>query len=190
MPRRRQHDHTGGANPDLARHAAWSWQRWLSDNDVSVGRGDWIDVSIELPAGSQTQGSRTRALFRSQGRLGDCDFRNVFGSVELDHAGSLDLQSRQRRHYGEQATGHVKVSSVSGRVRVHRVHGTVEIASSSPDLSIGEAFGGLRLNAGKRHISVEAAHVSLRRDPNEIGCGVLKPGRRLRRVALPCEPGG
>ena len=84
-------------------------------NYVSVGRGDSIDVTIELPAGSQIQGSGTRAVFRSRGRLGDCGFQNVFGTVELDQTGSLDLQTVSGDLLVQEATGHVKVSSVSGQ---------------------------------------------------------------------------
>ena len=157
-------------------------------NYVSVGRGDSIDVTIELPAGSKIQGSGTRAVFRSQGRLGDCGFQNVFGTVELDQTGSLDLQTVGGDILVEEATGHVKVSSVSGQVRVHRVHGTVEIGSASGDLSVGEASGDLLLNTGKGRISVEAAHASLRA---QTGMGNIRVGEIVRgSVELGTGTGG
>jgi Putative adhesin len=157
-------------------------------NYVSVGRGDSIDVSIELPAGSQIQVNGTRAVFRSQGRLGDCGFQNVFGNVELDLTGSLDLQTVNGDILVQEATGHVKVSSVSGRVQVHRVHGTVEIGSASGDLSVGEAFGDLLLNTGKGRISVETAHAGLRA---QTGMGNIRVGEIVRgSVELGTGTGG
>jgi Putative adhesin len=157
-------------------------------NYVSVGRGDSIDVTIELPAGSQIQGNGTRAVFRSQGRLGDCGFQNVFGNVELDQTGSLDLQTVNGDILVEEATGHVKVSSVSGQVQVHRIHGTVEIGSASGDLSVGEASGDLLLNTGKGRISVEAAHASLRA---QTGMGNIRVGEIVRgSVELGTGTGG
>jgi hypothetical protein len=145
-------------------------------------------VTIELPAGSQIQGSGTRAVFRSQGRLGDCGFQNVFGNVELDQTGSLDLQTVNGDIMVKEATGHVKVSSVSGQVRVHRVHGTVEIGTASGDLSVGEASGALLLNTGKGRISVEAAHANLHA---QTGMGNIRVGEIVRgSVELGTGTGG
>jgi len=157
-------------------------------NYVSVGRGDSTDVTIELPAGSQIQGSGTRTVFRSQGRLGDCVFQNVFGNVELDQTGSLDLQTVSGDIVVQEATGNVKVSSVSGQVQFHRVHGTVEIGSAAGDLSIGEASGDLLLNTGKGRICVEAAHASLRA---QTGMGSIQVGEIVRgSVELGTGTGG
>jgi hypothetical protein len=157
-------------------------------NYISIGRGDSIEVAIELPAGSQIQGSGTRAVFRSQGRLGDCAFQNVFGNVELDRTGSLDLETVNGDLMLEEATGHVKVSSVSGQVRVHRVHGTVEIESASGDLSVGEASGDQLLNTGKGRISVEVAHAGLRA---QTGMGNIRVGEIVRgSVELGTGTGG
>jgi DUF4097 and DUF4098 domain-containing protein YvlB len=145
-------------------------------------------VTIELPAGSQIQGSGTRAVFRSQGRLGDCGFQNVFGDVELDQTGSLDLQTVNGDILVEEATGHVKVSSVSGQVRIHRVHGTVEIGSASGDLSVGEGSGDLVLNTGKGRISVEVADANLRA---QTGMGNIRVGEIVRgSVELATGTGG
>jgi hypothetical protein len=146
-------------------------------NYVSVGRGDAIEVTIELPAGSQVQGSGTRAVFGSQGRLGDCEFQNVFGNVELDRTGSLDLQTVNGDMVVQEATGHVKVSSVSGKVRVHRAQGTVEIGSASGDLSVGQACGDVVLNTGKGRIWVETAHASLHA---QTGMGNIRVGKVVR----------
>jgi hypothetical protein len=146
-------------------------------NYVSVGRGESIDVTIELPVGSRIAGSGTRAAFRSHGLLGDCEFQNVFGNVELDQTGSLDLQTVSGDILVEAATGHVKVSSVSGQVRVHQIHGTAEIGSASGDLSVGQSSGDLMLNTGKGAISVEAAHASLRA---QTGMGGIYVGEIVR----------
>ncbi|MHB8430167.1 MAG: DUF4097 family beta strand repeat-containing protein [Acidimicrobiales bacterium] len=146
-------------------------------NYVGVGIGDSIDVTIELPAGSQVHGVGTGAVFRCEGRLGDCGLQNVFGNVELDQTGSLDFQTVKGDLMVQEATGHVKVSSVSGRVRIHRVQGTVEIGSASGDLSIVEASGDLVLNTGKGHISVGAAHADLRA---QTGMGNIRVGEIAR----------
>ena len=157
-------------------------------NYVSVGRGDSIDVTIELPAGSQIQGNGTRAVFRSQGRFGDCGFQNVFGNVALDQTGSLDVKTVDGDIVVEEATGHVKVSSVSGQVRIHRVHGTVEIGSASGDLSVGEGSGDLVLNTGKGRISVEVADADLRA---QTGMGNIRVGEIVRgSVELATGTGG
>jgi DUF4097 and DUF4098 domain-containing protein YvlB len=105
-----------------------------------LGASGSIDVTVQLPAGSQVEVKAASAEFRAVGRLGDVAFEGAHGSVNLDEAASARL------------------TLLAGDVSVGRLGGPAEISTSKGDIRIAEAVRGkvvLRAEAGE--VSIGAA---------------------------------
>ena len=125
------------------------------------GKPGSIDVTIELPAGSQLQGEASVAAFRCAGLLGECRISTATGDIELDRTGPLDLRTGAGRITVDHVAGHAEISTGSGRVRLGEVDGTAVIKNSNGDSWIGEVNGELRVNAANGDISVDHAGAGL-----------------------------
>jgi hypothetical protein len=110
-----------------------------SKNQV-FGSPGFIEVTVQLPAGSRVEAKAASAEVRGVGRLGDVTFDGAQGEVKLDEAASLRLTTH------------------AGDVTVGRLGGAAEVSTSKGDIRIAEALGGtvvLRTQAGD--VSVDAA---------------------------------
>jgi len=105
-----------------------------------LGSSGSIEVTVQLPAGSQVEAKAASAEFRTVGRLGDVAFDSSQASIKLDEAASARL------------------TTLDGDASVGRLGGTAEISTGKGDIRIAEAVRGkvvLRTEAGS--ISVGAA---------------------------------
>lgn len=105
-----------------------------------LGSSGFIEVTVQLPAGSRVEAKAASAEFRGVGKLGDVTFDGAEGVVKLDEAASLHLTTH------------------AGDVTVGRLGGSSEITTGKGDIRITEATGGnlvLRTMAG--NVSVDAA---------------------------------
>ncbi len=132
-------------------------QRGLS----RLGKPGSIDVTIELPAGSDLQGDASVAAFRCAGLLGECRIKTATGDIELDRTGPLDLRTGAGRITVDHVAGHAEISTGSGRVRLGEIDGTAVIKNSNGDSWIGEITGELRVNAANGDIAVDHAGAGL-----------------------------
>ncbi|MCA2227037.1 DUF4097 family beta strand repeat-containing protein [Nonomuraea aurantiaca] len=99
-----------------------------------------IEVTVNLPAGSQVEAKTGSAELRTVGRLGDVAFEGAYHQIKLDETASLRL------------------TATDGDVEVGRLGGPAEISTARGDIRIAEATGGkvvLRTQSGD--ISVSAA---------------------------------
>jgi hypothetical protein len=129
---------------------------WLSRSG-----GGSIDVTIELPAGSQADGAGQSTDFRCDGRLGDCRIKTGLGHIQLDGGDSLSLKSGIGDISVDRASGHAEVTTGSGEVRLRELGGSAVIKNSNGDTWVGVAGGHLRLTAANGSIAVDAAHGSV-----------------------------
>ena len=67
---------------------------WLSRSG-----GGSVDVTIELPAGSQVHGAGQTTDFRFDGRLGDSRIKTGMGNIALDQADTAEPEERHRRRH-------------------------------------------------------------------------------------------
>jgi DUF4097 and DUF4098 domain-containing protein YvlB len=105
-----------------------------------LGSSGFIEVTVQLPAGSRVEAKAASADVRGVGRLGDVTIEGSHGAVKLDEAASLRLTTH------------------AGDVTVGRLGGAAEISTGKGDIRIAEALGGtvvLRTQAGD--VSVDAA---------------------------------
>ncbi|MCA1676624.1 MAG: DUF4097 domain-containing protein, partial [Actinobacteria bacterium] len=125
------------------------------------GKAGSIEVMIDLPTGSHVQGGASVAAFRCVGHFGECRVKTGTGAIQLDHTGTLDLQTDSGALVVDRVVGHAAVSTGSGRVRLREIDGTAVIKNSNGDSWIGEIAGDLRVNAANGDISVDHANAGL-----------------------------
>jgi DUF4097 and DUF4098 domain-containing protein YvlB len=125
------------------------------------GMGGSIDVTIELPAGSNVHGAGQSTDFRCDGRFGDCHIKTGLGRIQLEQADTLNLKSGIGDIAVEHATGHAEVSASSGDVRLQDLDASAVVKNSNGDTWIGAAGGDLRVSAANGSVAVDAAHASV-----------------------------
>ena len=111
-----------------------------SARNQMLGSSGFIDVTVQLPAGSRVEAKAASAEFRGVGRFGDVTFTGSHGAIKLDEAAS------------------VRLSTDAGDVSVGRLTGSAEISTSKGDITIAEASRGeLVLSTQAGNVSVGAA---------------------------------
>jgi DUF4097 and DUF4098 domain-containing protein YvlB len=123
--------------------------------------GGSIDVTIELPAGSQVHGTGQLTDFRCDGRLGDCRIKTGLGQIQLDQAHTLSLKTGIGDISVDRATGHSEVTAGSGDVRLRELDAGAVVKNSNGDTWIGAVAGDVRLNAANGSIAVDVAHAGV-----------------------------
>ena len=113
-----------------------------------------VDVTVELPAGSQIEAEAGIGGLRFTGQLGKCRVKIGAGDVELEQVGPLDLHTGAGAITVGQVAGHAEITNGSGRLRVSQVDGSATIKNSNGETWVGDITGDLRVNAGNGAISV------------------------------------
>jgi Putative adhesin len=121
------------------------------------GGNESIDVEIELPSGSHVQADAGVAAFRSQGRLGECRFKNGVGDIRLEQVAALQVKSGGGDITVDRATGHADVTTGSGAVRLGELDAGAVVKDSNGDIWLGQVSGELRVTAANGEISVDRA---------------------------------
>jgi len=157
------------------------------------GRGDALEVTIELPAGSDIYGATAMGEFHAEGRLGECRFSTDMGDITLDQAGKPNLNTGYGNIALERAVGHAEISTGSGTVRIREIDGTATVKNADGTTIIGEAGGELRLNAASGDISIgraltsvtaKSAHGSIRIAEVARGSILLETGHGVVEVGI------
>lgn len=123
-----------------------------------IGRGSPVDVTLELPTGSQVQGDSGMGEFSCEGHLGECRLKTGMGNIRLDHTGALRLQTGMGNITVDRASGDAAVTTGSGDVRIGKIEGAAVIKNSNGDTAVGEVTGDLRVKAANGRLSVDRAH--------------------------------
>jgi DUF4097 and DUF4098 domain-containing protein YvlB len=123
--------------------------------------GGSIDVTIELPAGSELQATGQVTDFGGEGPLGDCRIKTGIGQIRLDEAGTVSLKAGMGDIVVGRATGHAEVTAGSGDLRLRELGDSAVIKNSNGDTWVGTAGGDARLTAANGGIAVDAASGSV-----------------------------
>jgi DUF4097 and DUF4098 domain-containing protein YvlB len=116
-----------------------------------------VDVSIELPSGSQVSAEMQMGDFRCAGRLGECRLKTSLGNVWLERTGPLRLNTSAGHVTADGITGNAEISTGSGKVQIGEVEGTAVVKNSNGDTTIDAVTGDLRVRAANGDIHVERA---------------------------------
>jgi DUF4097 and DUF4098 domain-containing protein YvlB len=132
------------------------WRQW------SFRRGaESIDVQIDVPAGSELQGSAGVASLRCTGRLGECRFQTGLGDIHLDGAGSVELKTGLGDIIVDRAAGRAELTTGSGALDIGSIDGPAVIKNSNGDTRVGDVSGDLRVHAANGKISIDRAHATV-----------------------------
>ena len=124
-------------------------------------RGASVDVTIQLPAGSEVRGAGQMTDFDCDGSLGDCRIKTGMGQISIDQAEALILKSGIGDISVDRATGHAEVTTGSGDVRARELDASAVIKNSNGDTWVGVAGGDLRIKAANGSIAVDLARATV-----------------------------
>jgi DUF4097 and DUF4098 domain-containing protein YvlB len=129
-----------------------SWKRWSAFKD-----GGSIDVSIELPEGSQLIVSSGVAPVHATGTLGETRVTSGASDVYLERTGAL----RARTGFGaieiEEVDGDADISTGSGTARIGAIYGSATIKNSNGDTWVGLVARELKIKNANGNINVDRA---------------------------------
>jgi len=131
--------------------------RGPKQRNLGLRRIGSVDVTVELPNGSQIEAEAAIGALRFSGQLGKCRVKTGAGEVELDKVGPVDLHSGAGAITVDQISGHAEITTASGRLRVSQIDGSAVIKNSNGDTWVGEITGNLRVNAANGAVSVGRA---------------------------------
>jgi len=101
-----------------------------------------IEVTVQLPAGSQVEVKAASAELRAVGRFGDVAFEGAHGAIKIDEAASARLTSVAGDVTVGRLGGSAQISTTKGDIRVaEAVGGTLVVSTQAGDVSIGAAAG-------------------------------------------------
>jgi DUF4097 and DUF4098 domain-containing protein YvlB len=116
-----------------------------------------VDVSIELPSGSQVSAEMQVGAFRSAGRLGECRLKTSAGNVWLERTGPLRLDTSAGHVTVDGIAGNAEISTGSGKVQIGEVKGAAVVKNSNGDTTIDVVTGDVQVRAANGDICVERA---------------------------------
>ncbi|MEU6984665.1 DUF4097 family beta strand repeat-containing protein [Streptomyces sp. NPDC046324] len=124
------------------------------------GKVGAVDVTVELPAGSELTGSTGLGELIGEGRFGDCRLTTAAGDIQLEEAAAVRLKTSHGDILVDRTTGEAEIQG-SGRVRVGRIDGAATIKNLNGETTIGEVGGELRVNSSNGPIGVARARSSV-----------------------------
>jgi DUF4097 and DUF4098 domain-containing protein YvlB len=124
------------------------------------GKPGAIEVSIELPAGSDVRGTSAMGSFYCEGRFGEAVLKTSLGDLQVDEVAGANLKTDHGDIRLARSTGDIEVIG-SGRIEIGTVAGTATVKNGNGATEVGEVTGGLRTNAANGDISVGIAHSSV-----------------------------
>jgi DUF4097 and DUF4098 domain-containing protein YvlB len=150
------------------------------------GKAGSVEVSIELPTGSSVRGDAAAALFRCEGRIGECKIKSTVGDIQLQEAGSVELNTTSGDVLADRVAGSVEITTSSGAVRIREIDGNAFIRNSNGDTFVGEVTGELRLNGASGGVNVDSAQdsVDVRIAKGSIRIGEIVRGRIVLETAV------
>jgi len=126
-----------------------------------IGRSPAITVEVTLPEGSRLSVATASAPVRTTGRVGPAHVKTASGSIRVEHAETLDVETASGDVDAELVAGDAKLTSASGDVSVREVGGQLQVATASGDASVVWALGEVRLKTASGDARIETASDSV-----------------------------
>ena len=144
------------ANGRLSVRMAKDWTRY-----TPFGGTASVDITIDLPTGSQLHGVSEMGSYDIDGRLEECTVRTGAGSVRLDRTGSLTVNTGIGEILAHRVAGDADLKTGSGQVRVGVIDGVAAVRNGNGETRLGEVGGDLRVKAANGDIIVARAQTSV-----------------------------
>ncbi|WP_330299302.1 DUF4097 family beta strand repeat-containing protein [Streptomyces sp. NBC_00503] len=119
-----------------------------------------VDVTVELPAGSDLTGKTGLGDLFGEGRFRNCHLTTSTGDIQLEEAATVRLKTPNGDVLVDRVTGEVDIQG-SGRVRLGRADSTATIKNLNGETAIGEIRGELTVRSSNGPISVQHAGSSV-----------------------------
>ena len=157
--------------------------RWLQYS--FRGGNEFVDVRIDLPAGSHLDAKVGAGPIRSTGRLGNCRAKTGVGEIRLDETGALEATTGAGEIRIGAAAGRADVTTGTGALRIGSVSGAAAVKNSNGDTWIGDVGGDLRVVSANGAIAVDRAGstVVAKTANGEIRLGEVERGAVVAQTA-------
>ena len=141
------------------------------------GKPGAIEVSVELPAGSDVRGTSAMGNFLCEGRFGEVTLKTSLGDLQVDDVAGGGLKTDHGDIRLTRSTGDIEVIG-AGRIEIGTVDGAATVKNGNGTTEIGEVTGGLKTNAANGDTSVGIAHsdVGAKSANGRIEVGVAHAG--------------
>jgi DUF4097 and DUF4098 domain-containing protein YvlB len=116
-----------------------------------------VDVTIELPNGSQVSAQVLAGDFRCAGRLGECRLKTSFGNAWLEQTGPLRLHTGFGHVTADGIAGNAEISTGGGKIQIGDIEGTATVKSSNGDTTLDAVTGDVHVRTANGDICVERA---------------------------------
>ena len=145
-----------------------------------------VDVTIELPSGSQVSAEMQMGDFRSAGRVGECRLKTSAGNFSLERTGPLRLDTSAGHVTADSVAGNAEISTGSGKVQIGEVEGTAVVKNSNGITMIETVTGDVRVRAANGDIRVEraGAGVDVKTSMGSIRLGEIVRGSVVLGTAM------
>lgn len=125
------------------------------------GRTGVVDVTVELPTGSDVDITGAWTQVFGEGRLGETRVKTSAGDVRLDTTGPLKLTASHGSITVDRIEGTAELTTSSGSVRVGLVEGTAVLKNSHGSTTVAAALGELRVSGANGDIDIRRAEDSV-----------------------------
>ncbi|TQL20981.1 DUF4097 family beta strand repeat-containing protein [Streptomyces sp. SLBN-134] len=126
-----------------------------------LGRGGTVDITVELPTGSDIDVTGAGANLLGEGRLGEVRVKISAGDVRLDTTGPLKLTAAHGSIAVDRVEGPAEITSSTGSLRVGFVAGPAVLKNSHGTTAVGTAMGELSVRGANGDIEIRRAEDSV-----------------------------
>ncbi|MEE4494144.1 DUF4097 family beta strand repeat-containing protein [Streptomyces sp. BE230] len=120
-----------------------------------------VDVTVDLPTGSDIDLTGSWAQISGEGRLGEVKVKNSAGDVRLEETGPLRLTASHGAVTVERVEGSAEITTSTGSVRVGTVEGPAVLKNSHGTTTVGSVLGELRVKGASGDIDIAHARDSV-----------------------------
>ncbi|PPK68044.1 DUF4097 family beta strand repeat-containing protein [Actinokineospora auranticolor] len=145
-----------------------------------------VDVTIELPTGSDVSAQVQLGDFHGTGTLGECRFKTSIGHARLERTGPLRVETSTGHVDVDVVAGDTEVSTGSGKIRLGAVDGTAVVKNSNGHTAIESVTGEVRVRAANGDIGVgrAGAGVDAKTSNGDIELGEVVGGSVVLATAM------
>lgn len=142
-----------------------------------IGPSGAVDVTVDLPTGSQVEVGGSWTQVYGEGRLGEVRVKASVGDVRLDTTGPLQLTVSHGSITVDRVEGSAEIATSSGSMRIGLVDGPAVLKNSHGSTTIGAATGDLRVSGANGDIDILRAESSVTATNAH---GILRVGEAVR----------
>ncbi|MDI5974137.1 DUF4097 family beta strand repeat-containing protein [Streptomyces sp. SL13] len=149
------------------------------------GKSGSLDISVELPAGSEVRATSPMAGITCEGRLGECRIKTSLGDIRVEEAAGAHLRTDHGDIRVDHVTGDAEITG-AGRIDAGEITGAATVKNGNGETTITTVGGELRVNAANGRITVGTARsgIDAKSANGGIRVGEVSRGRVVLQTAV------